>query len=77
MLQVQYVVQIWANNHFLPINKAFFCKLNDFCFKKVDFLKAEIIKGPITEIKTIHRKRKLHATYIAGKLSIKTGLIFF
>ena len=33
----------------------------------MDFLKAKII----TEIKTLHQKRKLHATYIASKASIK------
>ena len=35
--------------------RLFFCSLNDFVFKKVDFLKAEIIIG-LTETKTMHQK---------------------
>ena len=55
MLQVQFVVHNRANHHPYLLIRLFFCSLNDFCFKKVDFLKAEIIIG-LAEIKTMHQK---------------------
>ena len=51
----------------LPTNKALFCSLNDFCFKKVDFLKAQIIIGLAT-IKTMHQK------HITGHIHSSQGI---
>ena len=58
MLQVQYIVQTEPTiTPYLQI-RLFFCSFNDFCLKKVDFLKAEIIIG-LAEIKTMH---EIHIT---------------
>ena len=53
--------------------RLFFCSLNDLF--KVAFLKAEIVIG-LAKIKTFHQ-HMLQVTYIAAKVSNKTGLIFF
>ena len=76
MLQVQYEVQNWANHYLYLLIRLFFRSLNDFSFKKVDFLKAQIIIG-LAEIKKKCIKNILQVTYIAAKVSNITGLIFF
>ena len=65
----------WAFHHPNLLTKLFFCSLNDFCFKKVDFLKAKIILG-LTEIKTMHQNI-VQVKYKAANESNKTDLIFF
>ena len=63
MLLVQYVVQKLGQ----ILIRLFFCSLSDFCFKKMDFLKAEIIIG-LTEIKTMHQK------HISGNIHSSQGI---
>ena len=63
MLLVQYVVQKLGQ----ILIRLFFCSLSDFCFKMMDFLKAEIIIG-LTEIKTMHQK------HISGHIHSSQGI---